>query len=288
MTGLLSGTSQMETEAWLSELDRRNMGELELMTVKESDEMFRLQSLYEQKLMSFEDFEKAKTEISKYYNDERLRQQEAANNQELNMGKMLFGQQYKDVDSFLTTLGNLKNSKNKKMAKLAKNAAIFQTIINTSSAAMKSYNALADIPYIGPGLATTAFAATIALGAGQIAMINNANYAGAFDKGGYIPAGQFGVTGEYGPELTMGPSHVVGRKKTMDMLNQSMRSPQSSDNAAPIINISEAPAGTYVKSSYFDEEQQRQIINIVCQDVQMGGTTAGLMEGQYALRRRGR
>ncbi|MFZ3467360.1 phage tail length tape measure family protein [Vibrio harveyi] len=280
--------AQAETDQWLSELDRRNMTEMELMTVKESDEMFRLQSLYEQKLMSYEDFEKAKTEISKYYNDERLRQQQEANNQELDMGKMLFGQQYKDVDSFLTTLGNLKNSKNKKMAKIAKNAAIFQTIINTSSAAMKSYNALADIPYIGPGLATTAFAATIALGAGQIAMINNANYAGAYDNGGYIPAGKWGVTGEYGPELTLGPSHIVGRKKTMDMLNESTRSQANPGNLPPIVNIAEAPVGTHVRSSYFDEKQQRQIINIVCQDVKLGGDTAGLMEMQYALKRQGR
>ena len=39
-------------------------------------------------------------------------------------------------------------------------------------------------------------------------------YAGAYDKGGVIPYGQYGIVGEYGPEIVQGPAHVTGREAT--------------------------------------------------------------------------
>lgn len=39
-------------------------------------------------------------------------------------------------------------------------------------------------------------------------------FAGMFDKGGMIPAGQFGMVGEQGPELISGPAHVISREDT--------------------------------------------------------------------------
>ncbi|MCW7550857.1 phage tail tape measure protein [Photorhabdus sp. APURE] len=36
----------------------------------------------------------------------------------------------------------------------------------------------------------------------------------AHDKGGIIPAGRFGIVGEYGPEIIRGPANVTSRKKT--------------------------------------------------------------------------
>ncbi|WP_342135296.1 phage tail tape measure protein [Providencia rettgeri] len=38
--------------------------------------------------------------------------------------------------------------------------------------------------------------------------------AGMFDNGGFIPRGQFGIVGEYGPELVDGPAHITSRRKT--------------------------------------------------------------------------
>ena len=39
-------------------------------------------------------------------------------------------------------------------------------------------------------------------------------FAGMFDKGGYIPAGQFGIAGENGPEIVNGPANVTSTKAT--------------------------------------------------------------------------
>lgn len=44
------------------------------------------------------------------------------------------------------------------------------------------------------------------------------SFAGFFDKGGNIGAGQFGVVGERGPELVMGPANITGRRDTENMM----------------------------------------------------------------------
>uniref|UniRef100_UPI001B4FB41C phage tail tape measure protein n=1 Tax=Providencia sp. TaxID=589 RepID=UPI001B4FB41C len=38
--------------------------------------------------------------------------------------------------------------------------------------------------------------------------------AGMFDSGGFIPRGQFGIAGEYGPEIVNGPARITSRKST--------------------------------------------------------------------------
>ena len=43
-------------------------------------------------------------------------------------------------------------------------------------------------------------------------------FAGLFNKGGYIPAGQFGVAGESGPEIINGPANVTSTKATAKAL----------------------------------------------------------------------
>ncbi|HBL6965643.1 TPA: phage tail tape measure protein [Morganella morganii] len=94
--------------------------------------------------------------------------------------------------------------------------------------------------------------------------IRNANwsiqpkkYAGAYDSGGHIPRGQWGIVGENGPEVVDGPANVTGRKSTaalamlaLSTLSQPIaaapaQSPGAGSNSysssqqssAPIINI---------------------------------------------------
>lgn len=44
-------------------------------------------------------------------------------------------------------------------------------------------------------------------------------FAGFFDKGGSIGAGQFGIAGERGPEIVTGPAQVTSRRKTASVLS---------------------------------------------------------------------
>ncbi|CAM0102044.1 tail length tape measure protein [Vibrio phage 159E36-2a] len=63
-----------------------------------------------------------------------------------------------------------------------------------------------------------------AVGAAQSGAIMGATFAGAFDKGGYIPSGQMGIVSEYGDELVngqliKGPANVTSREDTAKMMN---------------------------------------------------------------------
>lgn len=59
-------------------------------------------------------------------------------------------------------------------------------------------------------------ARVVATGASVMSSIKGANFAGAYDQGGQIPAGKIGIVGEYGPELVQGPAKVTGRRRTAD------------------------------------------------------------------------
>jgi len=50
-------------------------------------------------------------------------------------------------------------------------------------------------------------------------------FAGLFDKGGYIPAGQFGIAGEKGPEIVNGPARITSTDETARMM-QGKQAPQ--------------------------------------------------------------
>ncbi|MFG0439317.1 phage tail tape measure protein [Morganella morganii] len=87
-------------------------------------------------------------------------------------------------------------------------------------------------------------------------------YAGAYDSGGHIPRGQWGIVGENGPEVVDGPANVTSRKSTaalamlaLSTLSQPIAaapaqtaggsvssSSSSQQNAAPVINIYPTPA----------------------------------------------
>ncbi|MDK2631689.1 phage tail tape measure protein, partial [Vibrio vulnificus] len=81
-------------------------------------------------------------------------------------------------------------------------------------AGINAFKSTAAIPITGPAMAPAAMSAALAVTQPMAAAATaaaSAGYAGMFDNGGYIPAGQWGVTGEYGPEITLGPTHVIGR-----------------------------------------------------------------------------
>lgn len=81
------------------------------------------------------------------------------------------------------------------------------------------------------GNTITASAGVLAFGAVMAAMLG-ALLAGAFDNGGYIPDGKFGIVGEYGPEIIQGPVAVTGRKTTEDILSGSRKESENRANAA--------------------------------------------------------
>lgn len=68
--------------------------------------------------------------------------------------------------------------------------------------------------------------------AGLISTIQGTNldFAGAFDKGGNIPQGSFGLVGEFGPELIQGPANITSREDTMKMFRE------GNNNQSSVVN----------------------------------------------------
>lgn len=90
--------------------------------------------------------------------------------------------------------------------------------------------AIAQAAASGPFPANLAAMAAVAASVGSVVSnIAAINYAGAYDKGGDIPAGQVGMVGENGLEFVQGPAHVTSTKDTAKLL--------AGAGAAPIVNV---------------------------------------------------
>lgn len=63
-------------------------------------------------------------------------------------------------------------------------------------------------------------AGAVAQGAQIASILAGAQYSGAYDRGGSIPSGSYGLVGERGPELVAGPASVTGRLQTASMLQR--------------------------------------------------------------------
>lgn len=333
-----------QTDAWLVELERRNMSEMELLNAKYMDEAMKLAEKKQNDLITEEEFQQSLQEIQQYYSDQRkeLIQKELEEQEESQKG---FWERYYEsmqesayntdelwrqtFDNFTTGFGNafasaIMDSQNagdafKNMAKgmaqsmlaalgkimaqrlvmwalektLMKGEAageVARVAAEGSSASIMAgihaYSSTAAIPVYGPAMAPAAASAAIAATSpmvGSAVAAASAGFAGAFDNGGYIPAGQWGVTGEYGPEITLGPSHIMGRKQTMSMLQQTTNG-SSSESVQPwSIIINEAEPGTHAE---IDDENK--VIRIMMKDAQSGGQyysyisqTLGVTPGGY-------
>ncbi|CDG86776.1 phage tail tape measure protein [Xenorhabdus bovienii] len=78
-----------------------------------------------------------------------------------------------------------------------------------------------------------------------------AAFAGPHDTGGYIPAGKFGLVGEYGPELINGPTRVTSRRQTAALAAMAALSmgAAASVNANAPLHPHSLPAAEYQHSS---------------------------------------
>ncbi len=106
---------------------------------------------------------------------------------------------------------------------------------SVAQAAMSIATGLAKAQELGFPANLAEMARVAATGASILAQINSANFSGAYDEGGRIPAGKIGLVGEYGPEFVRGPANVTSRKDTAKMLEGGAGSSQIAP--APQVNV---------------------------------------------------
>lgn len=78
---------------------------------------------------------------------------------------------YSETGTALSNLATLQDTESRKMFEIGKAAAISDTVINTYSSAQKSYDALAGIPIVGPGLGIAAASAAALAGFARVQAI---------------------------------------------------------------------------------------------------------------------
>ena len=132
-----------------------------------------------------------------------------------------------------------------------------------ADATMKVQQAIANAAASGPFPWNLGAMASIAASlGGVVSAISSVNFSGAYDEGGFIPAGKWGIVGEYGPEIVNGPANVTSRKDTMALFE---RAQQGTTSAPPIVNVKNvnvldpAIVGDYLGT----DDGERTIMNVV-------------------------
>lgn len=119
--------------------------------------------------------------------------------------------EFQQTKTAANELAQLVDSENKQMSEIGKKATIIQMTISTAESAIKAYNSLAWIPYVGPALGAAAAALIAGYGAEQVGKVN------AMQQGGLVP----GVgTGDKVPTLLEPGELVVPRSITREILDE--------------------------------------------------------------------
>ena len=113
------------------------------------------------------------------------------------------------------------------------------------------------------------YASAVAMTTGILSRLSSVTM---HDTGGHITAGEYGIVGEYGPELVRGPATITSRKDT-------------ASRGDIIVNMYEdsSRAGTVETS----ESDDRRIINVFVSDIRRGGDMANALQNTYNLKRLG-
>lgn len=125
---------------------------------------------------------------------------------------------------------------------------------------MKVQQAILNAAASAPWPANLAAMASVATAVGGLVnTIASINYSGSYDEGGYIPAGKWGVAGEYGPEIINGPANVTSRKDTAQMLKDAGSGEKQSRGLRIVNAFDVAIVGDYIGS----DEGEEVVMNIV-------------------------
>lgn len=115
------------------------------------------------------------------------------------------------------------NAFQKTMFVMSQTLGIAMALINGQIIGMQLAKNAAFLDFTGLSSAM-AYSIGVGMGAASAGAIAGVTIAGAFDKGGNVPAGQFGIVSEYGDELVngmlvKGPARVTSREDTAKLLN---------------------------------------------------------------------
>jgi hypothetical protein len=201
----------------------------------------RWSDLQDQKIMRMEEIGAAEQQIKDAYREYDLQQEAMAQQQKLAVASSTFGM----LAGLATSLYNMQGQQGGAAFEMMKAYRIGETAMNTYSAAVGAYNALASIPYVGPALGAAAAAAAIAFGMAQVQAIAS------------MKPGSMGSGGGVGSisRIGMGASTEPAKAE-----------PEKAAPAGPVVNV-------YFYSSYIGADRDalaRDLVPSITKAVQDG------------------
>ncbi len=104
------------------------------------------------------------------------------------------------------------------------------------------------------------------------------------DKGGQIKAGEWGIVGEYGPELVQGPMSVTSRKETAELARSAING-NGTVSSSVTVNLYENSEKAGTVETRGDDEQR--IVDIFVADIRHGGSMSNALQSTFNLSRMG-
>lgn len=152
--------------------------------------------MYAQKLELYRQNQIDEAALNEEYNNLKQQQDQASLNQRMAMTSGALGMMAGMAQAAYAASGN----QSKAALAVFKGIKIAETAVNTYSAAMGAYNAMASIPYVGPALGAAAAAAAVAFGMMQISQIASMQPGGGASRPSMPSAGGYGTSTPNLPE----------------------------------------------------------------------------------------
>ncbi|NAW34995.1 tape measure protein [Halomonas alimentaria] len=171
------------------------------------------QELLDAKIINEEQYAQRSNDLTRRREQENARIEQAIGQARLAGGEQLFG----DLAGLAKGFAGEQSGIYKAMFATQKAFSIAQSIMSiqqgiAQAAAMPfpaNLGAMATVAAATAGIVSDIQAVSLSASGG-----GDGGYAGAYDKGGRIPSGQWGIVGEVGPEIVKGPANVTGREET--------------------------------------------------------------------------
>lgn len=182
----------------------------EMLALARDRKLAELQSAYDQELILKEEFERAKAELERKYAEDSRRLQ--TDNFVRTMDQ--YGATFGALGDMFGQFAQGQGKSAERMFKISKALNMATAVMGIAAGIAKANAELSYPMNIVEGVRIAAVGAT------QIAAISQQRFSGAYDDGGRIPAGQFGIVGERGMEFVEGPAQVTSRRDTARMLRE--------------------------------------------------------------------
>ena len=106
------------------------------------------------------------------------------------------------------------------------------------------------------------------------------------DHGGQLKAGEWGIVGEYGPELVQGPMSITSRKETAALARAAVSGSSGYGHSAPVVvNLYESAEKAGTAETRDDDETR--IVDIFVSDIRHGGSMSMALQNTFNLNRMG-